>query len=129
MAFAEHQFRRGRVLEDGATEGDHRDSGAKQWAALGRRDLAKKVEDETPEFPYELRYLWKFFCEHSLGLQVSGMAPPVITWESLQAWSMFMGVALEPWEALTMVRLGHLRASIEGEKQKTNGDQHQDRSG
>lgn len=42
---------------------------------------------------------------------------PVITWESLGVWSReFKRIRLEYWEAMTLVRLSHLRASIEGEK-------------
>jgi hypothetical protein len=127
LIFAEHQFRLGRALSDGATERDHRSSAAEQWAKLGRRDLARKALPLGPPFPIELRYLWHHFREHSLGLQINGMCPPTITWEGLQAWAMFMRLELEPWEALTLVKLGYLRAAVESEG--GNGSQHQDRPG
>ena len=46
------------------------------------------------------------------------MGPSVVTWEGLRAWSGLMRVSLEPWEAMTLARLGELRAGILAEAQK-----------
>lgn len=67
--------------------------------------------------PPELFYLWNWFSEHSMGLAQNGMAPPVVTWESLRAWCEQMRVELEPWEARAMVLLGGQRAAIINERQ------------
>ncbi|QUS39557.1 hypothetical protein RPMA_12455 [Tardiphaga alba] len=71
---------------------------------------------EGPEPPALLLYLWEWFFEISMGLAISGMAPPVVTWEGLAAWRMQMGIELEPWEARTIVRLGYLRAAVLSEE-------------
>lgn len=76
--------------------------------------VAPKIEG--PELPYEFQYLWAWFCEHVMGLPVNGNVPPVVTWESLHAWCAFMRIDLSPWEALLMVRLGNLRATVITEK-------------
>lgn len=67
--------------------------------------------DAAPPFPTELQYLWMWFSEHSWGLQANGMAVPNVTWEGLAAWCELMDVALVPWEARAMVRLGNVRAA------------------
>jgi hypothetical protein len=67
--------------------------------------------DDAPPFPTELQYLWSWFTEHCLGLQASGMAMPHVTWEGLSAWCELMDIALVPWEARAMVRLGNVRAA------------------
>jgi len=67
--------------------------------------------DAAPPFPTELRYLWTWFSEHCFGLQAGGMAVPSVTWEGLAAWCELMDIALLPWEAQTMVRLGNVRAA------------------
>lgn len=51
-----------------------------------------------------------------MGLAVNGMAPPVVTWESLSAWCGLRKMSIDPWEALALVRLGQARASILSEK-------------
>jgi len=92
-------------------------SAAAQLAKLGirpRTDIAAAVEPARP--PEATAYLWRWFCDHSLGLAVSGMAPPVVTWEGLASWCWLTGIALDPWEALAMARLGRLRARILSEK-------------
>ena len=85
-------------------------------AALGWKKSAEEVLPEAPPFPLELSYLWSWYCQHSMGVAINGMAPAVVTWEGIGAWSTLMGIRLEPWETMTMIRLGHLRANIEGEK-------------
>ncbi len=76
------------------------------------------LQDDSPKFPFQLSYLWDFFLEISAGLQISGMAPAVVTWESVSHWSRQMDVELEPWETREMVNLGNLRAGIQSEKTK-----------
>lgn len=114
--FAEHAFRHGRRLDDGATEGEHRSSAARQWSALGRRKLASAASPEPPPFPEGLGYLWTWFNEVCAGLAVTGMGPSVLTWEGLDAWRRLMQIRLDPWEASCLVNLGLLRASIQSEK-------------
>ena len=115
IVFAEQEFRGSKKLGDGATQRDHDASAARQWEKLGRKVKAP-ASGPVSEPPALLVYLWEWFCEISMGLAVSGMAPPVITWEGLAAWRAQMGVDLEPWEARTVVRMSCLRASILSEE-------------
>jgi hypothetical protein len=123
MAFAGFEFKNARRASDGATEGEHKASAAKQMAALGWKQAAEEVLPDPPPFPSEMSYLWSWYCQHSLGLVVNGMSPAVVTWEGIAAWSHLMGLALEPWETLTIIRLGNLRANIESEKINTAAKQ------
>ncbi len=77
--------------------------------------------DDAVECPDALAYLWKYFCEISMGLSSNGFGPALVTWEALTAWSAFMAVTLEPWEAKVLVTLGYKRALIDGEEQKKRG--------
>lgn len=60
-----------------------------------------------------------------MGLSSNGFGPALVTWEALKAWSEFMALSLEPWEAKVLVTLGYRRAVIDGEEQakksKANG--------
>jgi hypothetical protein len=60
--------------------------------------------------------LWIWFCQHSLGLAITGMAPAAVTWEGVTSWAALMRIDLEPWEAMTIVRLGTIRASIQSQE-------------
>jgi hypothetical protein len=84
--------------------------------ALGWAKAADEVLPVPPPFPSELSYLWSWYCQHSMGIAVNGMSPAVVTWEGVAAWCALMGIRLEPWEVLTMIRLGLTRANIEAEK-------------
>ncbi len=48
------------------------------------------------------------------------MGPPMVGWTDVASWSVLLGVALEPWEARLLVRLGTARAIAMNEKQKAN---------
>lgn len=109
-------FRHGRSLADGATEGEHRASAARQWEALGRTRAASAAVSEVPPFPAELAYLWTWLNELSAGLAITGMGPSVLTWEGLDAWRRLMRVRLDPWEVTCLINLSLLRASIQSEK-------------
>lgn len=105
------------MREDGASEGDHQASAQRQIAQLRGWKRKPKASPGGPPFPEELDYVWEMFLEHAHGLSAPGMGAPVVTWESLAAWREVGGPALEYWEALTLIRLGLLRASIEAERQ------------
>ncbi len=70
----------------------------------------------SPPFPAQLDYLWQYYCQHSMGLAASGMAPAVVTWESVRSWCALMEIELDPEEALVLVRLGHEAAVATSEK-------------
>jgi hypothetical protein len=114
IAFAESEFKSAKKRPDGATEGEHAASAAAQWARLGRKQKTTDIE-AGPDCPAALNYLWFWFCQHCFGLSSGGMGVPVVTWEGLHSWACLSKVEMEPWEALTMVRLGHLRAIISSE--------------
>lgn len=121
-AYAEWQFRRGRRLGDGSTEGDNKDSVVRQQSKFfgKKKEEARKTFEGPPEFPEPLRYLWSWFQEISLGIASNGMSYPVITWRDLEAWSNLTGQELQPREARNIIGLGNLRANIMSEKPKTD---------
>jgi hypothetical protein len=84
--------------------------------AMGLKSTAVKSRLDTPPFPPQLDYLWQYYCQHTLGLSVSGMAPAVVTWEGLRSWCSIMEIDLDPEEALVLVRLGHESAVAQSEK-------------
>lgn len=118
MEYAEWEFRQNRSTSDGASAGDHMESAARQWASLpGRKPKIIEPVPEGPPFPEELDYLWSWLGQITMGLSVSGMAPPTVSWEAIRAWQALMGIAeIEPWEAEVLVQLGMLRAGIQAER-------------
>jgi hypothetical protein len=114
------------MKSDGAPEGTHRSSASDQWVKMGIVPKAATQINE-PECPPELLYLWRDFVELACGL-AGGFGPPVVTWEALDAWCRLTGVALEPWEARTLIRLGQRRAIIESEEGGGNGGQDHNRA-
>lgn len=104
------------MAADGATERDHQEAAARQWAALGIKPKKAPGGDEPPECPQALLYLWGYFCEISHGLDTGGFGLSGITWTNLKAWSDLMQQMLEPWEAIALVRLGTLRVQITSEE-------------
>jgi len=85
---------------------------------LGVKVPAVDVSLIPPPFPPQLDYLWQLYCQHTLGLAVSGMAPAVVTWEGMTAWCRLMDIELDPEEALILVRLGREAANAAAEKIK-----------
>jgi len=71
--------------------------------------------------PRGAELLWAWFNEIACGLDGNGFSAPVISWMQLDAWCRLRNVTLEPWEALALVQLGMLRASVLSEKQTTPG--------
>lgn len=69
-----------------------------------------------PPFPPQLDYLWGLYCQHTLGLASTGMAPAVVTWEGMTSWCRLMGIELDPEEALVLVRLGREAANAASER-------------
>lgn len=122
LAWAEHEFRLGQPLDDGASQREHLESAARQLKALGK-PMKEELVPEGPPFPDLLDYLWSWFAEISLGLAVSGMAPPVVTWADVAAWRAQTGEVVEPWEARAIVSLGSLRAGIAAEAAREKSKQ------
>jgi hypothetical protein len=100
-------------LNDGASEGEHLGAAVETLRKIGRGDKAKAIEEDgAPAFPFELEYLWSTFHELSMGLAVTGMAIPTITWESLQAYEQLNGVPLDAWERRALMQLSNARAHV-----------------
>jgi hypothetical protein len=117
LAFAEHHFRNGRKLADGATAAEHTESADRQFKKLGLKSK-KPIVPVGPGFPSAVGYLWRWFDQLSMGLAISGMGPSAVTWEGLYAWSLQMRVELESWEALALIRIGYVRAVVLSEDPK-----------
>jgi hypothetical protein len=58
-----------------------------------------------------LDYLWVTFHDIAMGLAVTGMAVPTITWDTLQAYERLEG-PLDPWERRALMRLSNVRAHV-----------------
>jgi len=119
MAFAEHEFRNARPMDDGATQGDHLASAARQLAMLPghTKPRPQTIVPDAPPFPDELDYLWQWWGDLFQGVAHNGMTQPTVTWEALRAWQIACDIGpIEPWEARALVQLGMLRANIMAEK-------------
>jgi hypothetical protein len=119
-AYAEWDFRNGRKLGDGATEGQHKTSAAKQMEALGWKTAASEVLIPPPEFPHAIAHVWQWFHEVVRGVQGNGMSYPVITWTELDCWARLTQQEISPREAKTIIVLGTMHANIMSEKTKTD---------
>jgi hypothetical protein len=114
-------FRRVRIQEWSTqprrgTEGDHKASAAKQWEPLAGRSRPT-VDDHDPAAVSRLSFPISGPGTASTPLVLRSTAwRPCGDMGRRDSWCALMGIDLEPWEALTMIRLGHLRANIESEK-------------
>lgn len=45
-------------------------------------------------------------------MAVTGMAPPTLSWEALNAWQALAGVSLAEWECSTLMQLSMVRAEV-----------------
>lgn len=100
-------------MNDGASEGEHLGAAAQTLRKIGRGDKARAIEEDgAPQFPFELEYLWVTFHDVSMGLAVTGMAIPTITWESLHAYEQLNGWPLEAWERRALMLLSNTRAHV-----------------
>jgi hypothetical protein len=120
FAYAEWDFRNSRKLSDGATEGQHKASAAKQMEALGWITSASEVLIPPPELPHEIAHVWHWFNEVVRGVQGNGYSYPVITWTELDCWARLTRQEISPREAKTIIVLGTMHANIKSEKPKTD---------
>ena len=119
IVYAEHAFTLARPTDDGATEGDHRASAARQFAKL-RRPIKRDLIPDAPPFPDALEYLWRYFADILNGCGSNGWGPPEITWRDLQAWSEMTGNTIEPWECAALMRLSAVYVRINSAKKSTD---------
>jgi hypothetical protein len=73
---------------------------------------SKSIEDEAPEFPWPLNYLWEYFLEIANAVERDDVGAPIITWEAIARWSELMGVWLEPWELRAIVMVGRVGQGV-----------------
>jgi len=106
-------------LPDGSALADHQASALRQFEQFGLKPKLKAAPPEDrPQCPPELFYLWRWFLELVAGIQPNGWSPPIVSWVDLHAWHVETGIDLSRWEALTLIRLGQLRASIIADQSK-----------
>lgn len=130
IRYGQAYWRDGRKLPDGAPQSAHKSSAARQWAALGRRDLAQKARPPRPKFPHRFSYLWDIFNDFAFGLKADGMGPVLASWQDVIAFQAATDTHLRPWEARALLRLANARAQALSEKPKDkDGDKGPDRSG
>lgn len=110
-AWARHQFELD-VPDKGGTPAREHLAGALKRARTEERRRALAAELAGPPFPQPLRYLWLMWVEVADGLESGGWGVPVVTWQSLDAWSRLTGVTIAPCEALALVRIGAIRAAV-----------------
>lgn len=115
-AYAEHAFRHSTIQPDGASLGDTLASGAEQMRKFGLKPKQAIESPDGPPFPIPLVYLWRWYTELSAGLPINGMVMPMVTWESLAAWSHITRNRLEMWEANALIGLGAIRANVQMKK-------------
>jgi hypothetical protein len=114
VIWSEHEFRNNRPATGGGTEGDHAELAKEVFAEIGFV-APVTLQKAGPDFPSELSYLWEWFCQLSGGLGSTGIAPPKVTWENLRAWRTEMRMVLLPWESLTLINIGTIRANVSAE--------------
>ena len=94
----------GRREADGANERAHRESAARQLAALGRKPKSDPLPSGPP-FPDDLDHLWRWFLDLSRGRRAGGFGPANLAWADLRAWADLTGNRPEPWELDALMRL------------------------
>lgn len=61
------------------------------------RATGRKIAQEGPKLPPDLRYLWTAFSQLHRTRQ-AGMGINAITFFEIEAWSRLYGMRLDPWE-------------------------------
>ncbi|MDD4390196.1 MAG: hypothetical protein PHW03_05270 [Eubacteriales bacterium] len=91
LEYAGHEFLLNSRQKDGATLRDHL-----QKVYLQKGKIPKQLE--PVEMPYELFYLWEWFCELSPGRGYSGNVPAPLTYNEIQAWANLTKSEPTAWE-------------------------------
>jgi hypothetical protein len=110
IEWAEHHFKLQQSSSDGASVAEHLESGREQLSKVKLKKSSSRPnppDDDAPEFPWALNYLWEYFLEISDAVPRDDVGAPVITWEAIARWSELMGTWLEPWELRAIVMIGH----------------------
>ena len=110
MLYAEWYFARQNIQADGATQADHNISASEQMEKFGLKkpkDLIEQ-EDDKPELPVALSYLWDWFQQVRVGVTYDTNGGMELTWAQVEAWASLMRIAVLPWEADTLVLLGSM---------------------
>jgi hypothetical protein len=114
IEWAEHHFKLQQSSSDGASIAEHLESGREQLNKIKlRKSPARPIpsDDEAPEFPWPLNYLWEYFLEIADAVPRDDVGAPMITWGDIESWSELMGVRLEPWELRAVVVIGRVGQS------------------
>lgn len=55
-----------------------------------------------PEVNTQVWYLWRWFCEISMGRQHNGTSSNPLAWEAIQAWALLTKRSPNEWEVATI---------------------------
>lgn len=66
--------------------------------AVVARVTGRKLDDNAPKLPREMRYLWRTFVSLHRARGSNGWGPSPIAWSDIDAFCRLTGVALDPWE-------------------------------
>jgi hypothetical protein len=83
---------------------------------------ARAELESAPPIPDDMRYLWGYFQEVSLGRGAGGMGMSGLTWETVHAWMLRMDRHLTPYqiEALLVLDVHWRRALRKEDKRNAN---------
>lgn len=66
--------------------------------AVVARVRGRKLDENAPKLPREMRYLWRTFLSLHRARGSNGFGPNAITWSEMDAYCRLTGTALDPWE-------------------------------
>jgi hypothetical protein len=112
IEWAEHHFKLQQSSSDGASIAEHLESGREQLSKIKLKKPSSRPtppqDNDAPEFPWPLNYLWEYFLEIADAVPRDEMGAPTITWSDIESWSELMGVWLEPWEVRAVITIGRV---------------------
>lgn len=84
--------------------------------AVVERVTGRRVQDNAPALPREMRYLWHTFRSLSRARGSTGFGPAPISWADIDAYCRLMRLSLDAWEVEGIRALddAYLETMLEG---------------